>query len=222
MSEQTARLHVWAGTTEWMLLGIALQVSARVYCSGPPGIGKSFLAANDPRPAYPVTLSDDLTVQDLVGHYLPDGNKFVWHDGPVAMAMKEGARLILNELHLGSGAVRDFLLGVLDRQDIGGIAMPNGERLVARDGFDVVATSNSPPSVLTSALRRGSRSKSRSRRRIQHSSPRLTPPSPGSETHSPTASRIRRGRSIRERCRRWCASSKRAWHRALRRSCASV
>jgi hypothetical protein len=101
MSEQTARLHVWAGTTEWMLLGIALQVSARVYCSGPPGIGKSFLAANDPRPAYPVTLSDDLTVQDLVGHYLPDGNKFVWHDGPVAMAMKEGARLILNELHLG-------------------------------------------------------------------------------------------------------------------------
>jgi MoxR-like ATPase len=49
--------------------------------------------------------------------------------------------------------VRDFLLGVLDRQDIGGIAMPNGERLVARDGFAVVATSNSPPSVLTSALR---------------------------------------------------------------------
>jgi len=146
-------VYAWANTTPWALARTALRSSARVFLWGPPGVGKSFLTTAAGRAVYVVTLCDDQTVQELVGHYLPDGRVFRWHDGPVALAMREGAVLVLNEIVRASGAVQDFLLGVLDGREAGGIALPSGDRLLAAPRFAVVATSNTGPDALDAALR---------------------------------------------------------------------
>ena len=143
----------WAGTTPWHLARVALDSSSRVFFWGPPGVGKSYLTLNAGRACFQVTLCDDQTVQELIGHYLPRGQEFRWHDGPVALAMRQGARLVLNEIGRASGAVQDFLLAVLDGQGVNTVALPTGEQLQASAGFTVVATSNSPPETLDPALR---------------------------------------------------------------------
>lgn len=153
MTTNTTRVTRWAGVDQWSLAATALRVATRTYLWGPRGCGKSVLTAMDPRPTYRIAFSEDLTFHDLAGHYVPQGDHFEFRYGPVALAMKEGARLVCDELHLASGPVRDFLRGVLDRGDIGGIALPNGERLAAAEGFTVVATSNAPPSILDAPLR---------------------------------------------------------------------
>lgn len=149
----TRDVYAWANSTPWSLARTALQASARVFLWGPPGVGKSYLTTAAGRPCCCVTLCDDHTVQELVGHYLPEGQVFRWHDGPLAQAMRAGNLLVLNEIARASGAVQDFLIGVLDSRDAGGVALPTGEQLVAADGFAVVATSNSAPEVLDPALR---------------------------------------------------------------------
>ena len=146
-------MHVWANTTPWSLARTALQSSARVFLWGPPGVGKSYLTASAERPTFSVTLCDDHTVQELVGHYVPEGPVFRWHDGPVATAMRQGALLVLNEVSRASSAVQDFLLGVLDSPEAGGVALPSGEQLIAAPGFAVVATSNCSPDALDPAMR---------------------------------------------------------------------
>jgi nitric oxide reductase NorQ protein len=146
-------IHMWANTTPWSLARAALQASARVFLWGPPGVGKSYLTANAGRPLLSVTLCDDHTVQELVGHYVPEGQVFRWHDGPVAVAMRQGSLLVLNEVGRASGSVQDFLLGVLDSPEVGGVALPSGDRLLADPDFAVVATSNAAPDALDRALR---------------------------------------------------------------------
>ena len=153
MDRNIRDVYVWANTTPWSLARAALQSSARVFLWGPPGVGKSYLTASAGRSPFSVTLCDDHTVQELVGHYLPEGHVFRWHDGPVALAMRHGAMLVLNEVGRASGAVQDFLLGVLDSREAGGVALPSGERLLGGAGFAVVATSNTAPDTLDPALR---------------------------------------------------------------------
>lgn len=153
MSSNTRDVYTWANATPWSLARVAVDSSPRVFLWGPPGVGKTFLTATAGRPCYSVTLCDDHTVQELIGHYLPEGRVFRWHDGPVALAMREGVLLVLNEIGRASGAVQDFLLGVLDSREAGGVALPTGERLLAAPGFAVVATSNSSADVLDPALR---------------------------------------------------------------------
>ena len=153
MNKQARDVYAWANTTPWSLARVAIERSPRVFLGGPPGVGKSYLTATASRARFQVTLCDDQTVQELVGHYLPRGQEFHWHDGPVALAMRQGALLVLNEIGRASGAVQDFLLGVLDSREAGGVALPSGEALLAAPGFAVVATSNGSPEGLDPALR---------------------------------------------------------------------
>jgi MoxR-like ATPase len=146
-------VYSWSNATPWSLARTAIERSPRVFLWGPPGIGKSHLTVVGHRTFHQVTMCEDQTVQELVGHYLPDGQRFRWHDGPVALAMRGGALLVLNEIGRASGAVLDFLLGVLDSREVSAVALPSGEHLRPAPGFTVVATSNSSPEPLDPALR---------------------------------------------------------------------
>jgi MoxR-like ATPase len=137
----------------WDLADTALASSNRLYLWGPPGVGKSYLAVKSGQAPVQVTFSEDLTVQELIGHYMPEGGVFRWHYGPISQAMRDGALLILNEIARASGAVQDFLLGVLDNAEVASIALPTGEKLRPARGFCVVATSNTSPESLDPALR---------------------------------------------------------------------
>jgi MoxR-like ATPase len=132
---------------EWSCVERALGAFRRVFIWGPPGVGKSYAAKEVLRThglnAWTVTCHADASVQELLGHYVPKGAEFVWHDGPVSLAMRQGA-LVLNEVAHASPEVLDALLGILDDPEVAEIALPTGERLVPHAGFHVVATANEP------------------------------------------------------------------------------
>jgi MoxR-like ATPase len=133
-------------------------VAHRIYLSGPPGVGKSFTAIKfiEQRglKPYQLTLSEDYSLQECLGHYLPKGNVFEWHHGPVALAMMHGG-LVVNELPRASGAVKDLFLAVLDNQESCRIALPNGEEIRPHPHFVCIATGNLSPEAagLDEALR---------------------------------------------------------------------
>lgn len=134
------------------------QMLRRIYAWGPPGVGKSrfgmdVLKVHFPN-VYQITLNDDISVQELLGHYIPKGQEFIWHDGPIALAMRDPkAALVINELPRASGAVRDLMLAVLDDNSIASIALPTGEILKPHAKFSVFCTGNDKPQeCLTEAL----------------------------------------------------------------------
>lgn len=93
-------LYEWAGVkSAWDLVDLALAGGAtRLFLWGPPAVGKSHAVLAFGKDPIQVTLTEDLCVPDLCGHWVPNGFKFKWHDGPVCHAMRSGAPLILNEI----------------------------------------------------------------------------------------------------------------------------
>jgi len=144
----------WAGAASiWALAEIAVAKLSRVFLWGPPGVGKSYLASRAGGCPVQVTLAEDLTVQELMGHWVPDRVEWHFHLGPVSRAYQDGRVLVLNEIGRASGAVQDFLLGVLDNRDVASLALPNGQLLTPAAGFKVFGTSNTGPEQLDPALR---------------------------------------------------------------------
>jgi MoxR-like ATPase len=78
----------------------------------------------------------------LRGHYIPNGNTFVWHDGPAIAAWRKGCRLVLDEIDRASGDAFTFLLALLDDPESARLTLPTGETVRPTAGFSCVATSN--------------------------------------------------------------------------------
>ena len=85
-----------------------------------------------------------------VGHF--KGDTLAWHDGPVMRAMKEGARLVLNEISHASDDALAFLYPVLEHSETARLTLPTGETVTPAPGFHVVVTDNLPPDGLPAAL----------------------------------------------------------------------
>src|SRR5574343_2078561 len=70
--------------------------------NGPTGCGKTrfveHMAARLGRPLITVSCHDDLGAADLVGRHLIGPEGTVWHDGPLARAVREGAICYLDEV----------------------------------------------------------------------------------------------------------------------------
>lgn len=121
---------------------------------GPPGTGKSFAAqSGGGGSVFNVTITPDTPAAELRGHYHPRGGEFVWQDGPAVRAMREGARLVLNEVDHAGGDVLSFLLAALDNPATCRICLPSGETVRPAPGFHVVGTMNGTPDDLLPALR---------------------------------------------------------------------
>ncbi len=69
---------------------------------GPTGCGKTrfmqYLAWKLKLPIITVSCHDDLSTSDLVGRYLVKGNEAVWVDGPLTLAVRNGAICYLDEI----------------------------------------------------------------------------------------------------------------------------
>lgn len=134
------------------------------------------------RKLFSITLDGETSVSELRGHYvmsvvdartgkvvglsreawekLPGHERrlmkpqstYLWHDGPAVAAWRTGGRLVVNEVQRANGDVMSFLLGILDDKEVARITLPTGESITPRAGFQVVATSNDPPTHLPDAL----------------------------------------------------------------------
>jgi nitric oxide reductase NorQ protein len=73
-----------------------------VMLKGPTGCGKTrfveHMAWRLGKPLITVSCHEDMTASDLVGRYLLDTEGTVWHDGPLTLAVREGAICYLDEI----------------------------------------------------------------------------------------------------------------------------
>ena len=128
----------------------------RIYLWGKPGIGKTWCAYHKGRigrGVYAITLTQEMPASELRGHYLPKGDHFEWHDGPVIRAMREGARLVINEILHASDDVLAFLFPILEFEETARLTLPTGETVMPAPGFHVVLTDNAAPDDLPAPLR---------------------------------------------------------------------
>lgn len=128
----------------------------RIYVWGPPGVGKTFAAYHQgrlERGLYACTLVPELSSAELRGTYLPKGDTIEWHDGPVIRAMREGARLVLNEISHAGEDVLAFLYPILEHDSTCRLTLPTGETVTPAPGFHVIVTDNLPSDDLPAALR---------------------------------------------------------------------
>jgi hypothetical protein len=74
--------------------------------------------------------------------------------GPVALAMMEGATLVVDEFDMANPAHASIWHAVLDDPQISCVRLPNGQEIKPAEGFKVIATTNTSPLAFSAALQR--------------------------------------------------------------------
>jgi len=125
-----------------------------VFISGPPGIGKTYTATKrrGKQSVYSITLTPETPAAELRGFFMPKGFHFEWYDGVFVRAMREGARVVVNEVSHASHDVLAILYPVLESPMTAGLTLPSGEKVKPKSGFQVVCTDNEPIEHLPDAL----------------------------------------------------------------------
>lgn len=142
----------------WHLTSLALKhrdAFRVVLIWGPPGVGKTYTAQHESLTSggvVSVTLTPETPASELRGFYVPKGGEFVWQDGPVVMALRRGARLIINEISHASSDVLALLYPLLESTSTAGVPLPSGEVVKPAEGFQAVITDNHSPAQLPEAL----------------------------------------------------------------------
>lgn len=134
---------------------LAFKDCRTLYIYGPPGVGKTYSAYHHGRIKagfYAITLTDETSAAELRGHFIFKGGDAVWHDGPFVRAMREGKRLVINEITNASSDVLALLFPILESFETARLTLPSGETVSPAKGFHVVATDNRPPDLLPEAL----------------------------------------------------------------------
>jgi DNA polymerase III delta prime subunit len=146
-------IHVPTSADVWTILAAAATVLPRVLLYGPPGTGKTQLAMTTGVPAglpvYRVNMTEDTPAAELRGGFIPQGDRWIWNDGPALLAFRNGGRLVVDEITRASDDALSFLLGVLDGHDV---TLPNGEVIPPSPNLSVWATTNDDATALTDAL----------------------------------------------------------------------
>lgn len=118
----------------------------RILLFGPPRTGKSSIPKTLFLVHERVTMHKQLPTDDLLGGYaLVDGTT-KWQDGPAVRAMRKGLCIVIDEIDHVSAECRCILHALMD--DPAGITLPTGERVSAKEGYCVIATTNQLPSAL--------------------------------------------------------------------------
>ena len=156
----------------WSDVATVMPHVSRILLYGPPGTGKTTLGFSDDAETFYVPLHEETSPAELIGHFVPVGNRFVWFDGPVLLAWQRGARLILDELDQAGGSVMSILRAILNDPSVARLTLPDpklaeldddtlaaiiasgdGFRTVTpAEGFSVIATMNGDPQDLDAPL----------------------------------------------------------------------
>jgi nitric oxide reductase NorQ protein len=106
------------GHTDVSLLRELASKGIFVRLAGPPGAGKTALAEAAFPDLITVNGHGDMTVANFVGTYLPEGAEWKWHDGPLARAMREGRKLLVDEGTRIPTEVMNILFSAMDGRNM--------------------------------------------------------------------------------------------------------
>lgn len=107
--EEAIEKHIVTREPYYLPVGNEVELFEAAYGSklpamlkGPTGCGKTrfveYMAYRLRRPLITVACHEDLSSTDLVGRFLLEGDETVWHDGPLATAVRHGAICYLDEV----------------------------------------------------------------------------------------------------------------------------
>lgn len=144
--------------TDWAFIERILENEATrtAFIGGPPGTGKTYTSMRSglgDREVYSVTLTPETPAAELRGFWMPKGMEFQWQDGVFIKAMREGARVVINEIAHASHDVLALLYPVLESQDTAALTLPSTETVVPAPGFQVICTDNVDIEYLPEAIR---------------------------------------------------------------------
>lgn len=142
---------------EWAFAERVLSCPAArvVYIWGRPGTGKTHAAyylGTTSNGIFPLTMTQDTPSSEARGHYVPEGDRFVWQDGMFTAAMRAGGRLIVNEITHAPAEILALAYAVFESPETAQLMLPTGEIVRPAPGFQVVVTDNEPPNALPEAL----------------------------------------------------------------------
>jgi len=113
------------------------------FITGPSGNGKTMAVeqacAQAGREFVPVSMTDETDEGDLIGNYVLLDGSMVWRDGPVTVAARKGAVLLIDEIDYGSKNL-SCLQRVLEGKPF--LLKKKNEMVVPAEGFNVIATAN--------------------------------------------------------------------------------
>ena len=116
---------------------------APIYVSGLSGNGKTLMTdqvcAVTKRELIAISITEETDESDLIGHYDLINGETVWRDGPVIVAMKRGAVLLLDEVDQGLFKLM-CLQNVLDNKPV--YIKKINQIVYPAPGFTVIATAN--------------------------------------------------------------------------------
>jgi MoxR-like ATPase len=113
------------------------------FITGPSGNGKTMAVeqacAQAKREFVPVSMTDETDEGDLIGNYVLLDGSMVWRDGPVTVAARKGAVLLIDEIDYGSKNLA-CLQRVLEGKPF--LLKKKNEVVTPAEGFNVIATAN--------------------------------------------------------------------------------
>ncbi len=143
--------------TDWALVEelLSSEEMRTMFLYGDPSLGKTYAAYHFGRTGeeiYAITLTEDTPAAELRGHYVPVEGELVWRDGPFTAAMRNGSRLVINEVTHGPPEAQSLLYPVLESIETARLTLPTNETVRPAPGFQVICTDNLTPDELPDAL----------------------------------------------------------------------